>query len=110
MKVIIAKIMIVSALLLTAGCAVTTDKAVYSSGDETMMISATKESAWVSIYINGTLVIDEQSIFDNPLTGEYKGQEVSAICMHKSNLFSKEDKCDVYVNGEYAVNLDLSSS
>jgi len=108
MKVVLTQVMIVSSLLLTAGCSVTADKAVYSSNDHDMMISGRKQSAWVSIYINGALVIEDQSIFDDTLTGEYQGKKVVATCMHKSNWISTEDKCDVYVDGKYAVELDLS--
>lgn len=110
MKFFITSAMIASSVLFLAGCAVTTDKSVYTSNDEQMMISGRKESAWVSIYINGSLVIEEQSIFEKSMTGEYEGKKVSATCMHKSNWFSTEDKCDVYVDGKYAAELDLSSS
>lgn len=78
-------------------------------GEESqLIISAQSGLGGLLIYINGTEVIKGAHIHDKNLNGTYKDYEVHAICQQKVGLTKTKQWCDVYVDGEFAANLDLS--
>ena len=102
------KLSVLIIMLFISSCAVTSDKELFrNSGGENLMISGRMQAGVVDIYINAEHVIKDASIldFDEIFEGKYKDVVVKAQCKHTKHFSSVENECDVYIDGQYAINL-----
>lgn len=93
-------------LTLLSGCATNSARQVHrtSSGDN-LSISGQAIAGYLTLNINGEMVINSVSLYSNDIRGTYKNYKVSAKCKVSPKLFGSDQDCDVYIDQEYAANL-----
>ncbi|MEC4090926.1 hypothetical protein [Pseudoalteromonas rubra] len=89
-----------------SGCTTNAARQIYTAynGDK-LMVSASEVGGYVSVFVNGETVIDNETMYSKNLTGSYKAHKVVAKCQIDPKVFGSDKQCDVYINEEYAANL-----